>query len=549
MVVPTLNHGSSIESSRTVSPARDRMYSSFPQPQGRGIGSVLDDDVHPTGAQDPAERIGSTTNSTEFTDRGSTCSGCSQCSGELVITGALAISSTLPDESLAISATRNFDSFQQVSIPPREESGQHAGRALLSAASVIGHEPAATWGRSRPLGRLPLFDRVEAAKKINLNESETFEQEHPTSRHYEGCILCTPQPSPRTSLASSEEGDLQLFLAPSKQSAGPPPTEPLPALADPGTCPVPGKPLSPIIIISPPETGGEERYGLPLGESNKEEFLGRSDDVDDGLESFPVVIPEDGYFVPTIGVATKVYLKPDPYSRGIGHLPSNSVADFGKETSPRRHSEPVGKRDSIDSQYGRPKIREGEAITLGHVDSGDTKAPRTRTRSFPVISPAKDFASGVNRQRSSWAGVFGDPGSSNGFDLTGHESRHSSSKQPHGPRPALTFGRTTPPHPGEGIRDSYTGVDGAFEMVDLGSSTSTVAADLPAEKAPKFSLTRTMGNGGRLRGFRLPKYFQMSPRQKWAAVGVVLFGGLVLVIAILCVSTYTSFSAMTLTLG
>lgn len=43
-------------------------------------------------------------------------------------------------------------------------------------------------------------------------------------RHYEGCILCTPAPSPR----SSEEDIGREFFAPSKQNPGPPPSSPPP---------------------------------------------------------------------------------------------------------------------------------------------------------------------------------------------------------------------------------------------------------------------------------------------------------------------------------
>lgn len=43
-------------------------------------------------------------------------------------------------------------------------------------------------------------------------------------RHYEGCILCTPTPSPR----SSEEDIGREFFAPSKQNPGPPPSSPPP---------------------------------------------------------------------------------------------------------------------------------------------------------------------------------------------------------------------------------------------------------------------------------------------------------------------------------
>lgn len=43
-------------------------------------------------------------------------------------------------------------------------------------------------------------------------------------RHYEGCILCTPTPSPR----SSEEDIGREFFSPSKQNPGPPPSSPPP---------------------------------------------------------------------------------------------------------------------------------------------------------------------------------------------------------------------------------------------------------------------------------------------------------------------------------
>lgn len=43
-------------------------------------------------------------------------------------------------------------------------------------------------------------------------------------RHYEGCILCTPTPSPR----SSEEDTGRELFAPSKQNPGPPPSSPPP---------------------------------------------------------------------------------------------------------------------------------------------------------------------------------------------------------------------------------------------------------------------------------------------------------------------------------
>lgn len=47
------------------------------------------------------------------------------------------------------------------------------------------------------------------------------------SRHYEGCILCTPKPSPNSSMSDSQIGGKELY-APSRQDPGPPPLTPPP---------------------------------------------------------------------------------------------------------------------------------------------------------------------------------------------------------------------------------------------------------------------------------------------------------------------------------
>lgn len=91
-----------------------------------------------------------------------------------------------------------------------------ATEALLMLSRTVAAEivPPSTSG---PFGRL-----------VNLDGPYDSDKMEQRVKHYEGCMLCSPLPSPRESISSTvPEGPL---FAPSDQHAGPPPNVPLPLL-------------------------------------------------------------------------------------------------------------------------------------------------------------------------------------------------------------------------------------------------------------------------------------------------------------------------------
>lgn len=74
----------------------------------------------------------------------------------------------------------------------------------------------ATWGG--------FFGNIMSRKQKQKADTSLEEQNAPKAKHYEGCILCTPPPSPR----ASEEDIARAAPGLSRQNPGPPPSSPLP---------------------------------------------------------------------------------------------------------------------------------------------------------------------------------------------------------------------------------------------------------------------------------------------------------------------------------
>jgi hypothetical protein len=124
--------------------------------------------------------------------------------------------------------------------------------------------------RFKILGKNGFFTSwKKATKTVNLEE-RSLEEIIPRDRHYEGCILCPPQPSPRSSVTTTV-GAQELY-APSGQNPGPPPLTPPPS--PPGHKDIKGKSSAPQESLAPTSynvmkdlLGKHDKVGQP-GPSN-----------------------------------------------------------------------------------------------------------------------------------------------------------------------------------------------------------------------------------------------------------------------------------------
>lgn len=291
------------------------------------------------------------------------------------------------------------------------------------------------WGsRTKIFGKGGPFwmQRKQKRKEGSLEETNA-----PEVRHYEGCILCTPPPSPRT----SEEDIGRVTFGLSKQNPGPPPSSPAPS---PNSYQV-GDGRRSTLLPAGVRQLNSIFEGLPEGSgpgpSNRSTLLYRSS---------------------TINVSQSTEADHGPYNSqsyhdGYNTYFNNFTQSFGRNGS------------SLDSQGDRhtePDLRSGstefltEANTAGNCrgrrqassrnpsDDRVISGRRPRGSIFNRGTPVFDLESGIRTFPFANCPIF--PISNNIIRLPDHEIPHLDAEVPH-----------------RAINTGITRAATDFEMVDL----------------------------------------------------------------------------------
>jgi len=339
-------------------------------------------------------------------------------------------------------------------------------------------------------------------EKSSVGSDETA----PRKRHYEGCMLCSPLPSPSSSISSyMPDGPI---YAPSDQrarSSGPPPDSPLPQLV-PQTTPHKANrvqvdrsvasefnPLRPYLELEGEVAAYGQCEGLPttppvivppaalLGEPGPDHF----NPVEHGA---PYATERPLYAHPAHGGSLSTLLEGDEES----HL-TQSRQPSHREVS--RSSNDAGQRmRSFSGEHNRPQT---SGSTIGTHSAELSRSPTHGNTSqhsllgatdLPIIPPILASRAGVggmsrnpfrrdaialsaiqeqgnSPRRSSWRGVFGREDSPSLRTVPGTDANDIELQ----PTPAFRTpsihhaGAITDPHPGQRVDR----LDGAYEVVDL----------------------------------------------------------------------------------
>lgn len=292
----------------------------------------------------------------------------------------------------------------------------------------------------------------------------------PEVRHYEGCILCTPQPSPHSSVTGN---GIELY-APSRQNPGPPPHTPLPSPPSPKgkeiekhsenlTQSYPNTPLFPASfnnlrdivqfsdgIGSPgPSNWWIEKLSTvpqqPLQEdhgpynTSTESFHDQYGDFSSGL-GWP-----SGTDGKRIGSLDSGAFRPDSE-----YCPNLSPSGSIELLTGTRTTEGCGKKT-----YPGRSIINGASNSKNPVN--DEIIPNKKRSIFSRRTPTPDLESGINRLPSSNSPIF--PGRQGTVRL---------------PDQGI-------PHPGERRDHQAMGAEGVYEMVDLGAAEPTQTGSAAVE--------------------------------------------------------------------
>jgi len=470
-------------------------------------------------------------------DMDKTCSGCSRCSREFNFATKFSLDSVprgvhFRDDGLAIPTPLVSNAFQKVEQPnstPAPSSVSFFGSGVAPAAAETYRLP-----RSQPLGRAGSFSRFPAAEAINLNESDTFFDVHPTARYREGCILCTPCSSPRISTADSVRGGGgNSLLAHSDQSASSPPTDPLSVL---GALEL----TAPQDIPSPPTAVRSLDISMSSAERGAQEVYHRAG-LADRVPCRPLRRRRSGYFLPDAGTTGGVCLRPDPFCDDIND-PSCSKLDPHNELANEPQHESLCDKDSLHSHRTTSGVshvkpfQEGQPSSLTFIDpSSSLEQIRVNTRGLERYEPREKSPlptppppngmgeSSLGRKRSSWtASVFSNwdqptPTSqiSTGFLLNGVP------RQP------------TRPHAGERSDRRLSGTSGSHQLAGLGTTNASGIA-IDTNNAKRSSLVTIFESVKNSKRWKPPYNWHFTTKQKWgfSALGMVLLVAVTLLVVL-----------------
>lgn len=300
--------------------------------------------------------------------------------------------------------------------------------------------------RFKILGKNGFFTSwKKATKTVNLEERGI--EEIPRDRHYEGCILCPPQPSPRSSVTSTV-GAPELY-APSGQNPGPPPLTPPPSPT--GNKDIKGKSPAP-----------QQSLLAPTSYNVMKDLLGKHDKVGQPGPS--------NYYQGASNRRSPFNNYPTYLNRS-----SNSSNDSGNLGGPSKR--PDQAEGNVDTASRSLNIRlELSSGDNEYAVKNDTDGNYDRDPYQESQEDTHNRAKGVIKRRP----LSGRP------SFLGKRSSRGLIRLPDNSGEG--------PHPGSRRNHQYLGADGIYEMVEIGSmsaSSSAVAPNFHTEPVGPIQRVRT----------------------------------------------------------
>jgi hypothetical protein len=335
-------------------------------------------------------------------------------------------------------------------------------------------------------------------------------------RHYEGCMLCSPLPSPSSSISSFCPEEYSL----SPYASGPPPDMPLP-------------PLNPQVVGMQPIKLSAMNLFNPLKPFLLEgELASSAEDTIPVIPAAEITIPRRIYVPPP-----HLLGEPGPEissSTNLNNLPMFTVMIPNEDNHKANRRGPSTEyrpstRDTFESgEPSRGPMGYGNMSQNSLID-GATKAqegmagkPSNPFRHYPDLSAIQEAQS----RRSSWRNVFGGPAP---VAVPGEEMADIELK----PQNGYNF---INPHPGQ--RRDRPAMDGTYEIVDL-ASIPDIRRQPSIYQGQKNNAAKEMSHGGKKRW--ICPGTQLSFRVK--ALIVVLLG-VVVVMSIVLPIVYAGLPAM-----
>ncbi|CUS12953.1 unnamed protein product [Tuber aestivum] len=399
-------------------------------------------------------------------DMDETCSDYSQCSGEFDFTAAFSLGPMMGGAHV------KGGTGLEIPIPPVSNP--------LQEVELQNSTPPTP---PVPLGRAGFSSRPLATD--------------PTARHCRGCIPCAPHSAPSKPVTGStgREGHGNLSPAPNDQSAGLPPTDPLPALINRERAALQDIPSSPTVVASLSITVGsvEGDVQTPYHIPSSAEPL--RPDLEDRIPCRLLRRRPSGYFIPAVGADNEIVLRTDLCCDGTNDLPY-SKADPHSKSVREPQSRSSGDKSPVHSDRTTSNVGQVQLFPKQHLTFVDPPSLRDQIHTN---------ACGLDRREprggSPSITPLHTPPSSNGMEGSGNSGRKKSSLA------IEVLGRDHPSPTNRGSTGSsfksspligaqggwvfhhtlereggrhFSGVNGSYGLVDLGAvnvTSVTIEAD------------------------------------------------------------------------
>lgn len=277
--------------------------------------------------------------------------------------------------------------------------------------------------RIRLLGKSILTSRADKKQPKTINLEERNGTDAPRNRHYEGCILCSPQPSPNSSVAGSWEERGKFMYAPSGQNPGPPP-------------------------LTPPPSPGGQASGSGISTSGVPIFPASFDPIKRLLTQ---EVSKEHCFTP----GPRIPVKQEGFGSSAFYKRSNSCRLQPNYEDTHLSPSPNGSVENLTRASGIKGFIRGKRSYLDKKDQKINTRPESgegsRVRRSPLFTTFPPTTSAHDR------GIKRLP-SSNCPTFYG---------TPHAAHIRLPDDLNDGPHPGVRLDHQFLGADGVYEMVDF----------------------------------------------------------------------------------